>query len=243
MDKFHGAANDLTVLLAMSALCTVLSLLLRWRLGPSPRVFTGVLSLALVIMMGSAAIIPFVLRTTPGTLASLPVRAKLLFGLGIFVPSLGLVGAMVYRGLRNAGDAYLHHVNADLHRTYDYGKARARERGGDYNGAVMAYRDYFAANPTIPEPLFAAAQLLTHRGRYREAELVLREIRERFEKNTSIWAEATFRLATLLDTDVGDKQGAATLFRELIRRAGDSEQGRLATERLLLSTTAPDKDA
>ena len=234
--------DSVSVLVLVSVLATGLAALLRWRLGPAPRIRAAVLSVILLVLTGGAAVVPFVFRETPGAFEGVTRENKFLFSLLIFSPSIGVVGTMAVRGVRRAGDEYLHHANADLRRTYDYGKARALERGGNYDSAVAAYRDYYDANPSIPEPLFAAAQVLTHRGRFREAELILREVCERFEKNARVWPEAMYRLANLLDVDMRDSLAATAVFRELIWKAGSTEQARLAAERLLLRAPASNRN-
>ncbi|MBI5092712.1 MAG: hypothetical protein HZB26_09765 [Candidatus Hydrogenedentes bacterium] len=238
MDRL-GVPPDGVTVLVIGALCAALAALLRRRFGPAPRLGAALLCLGLVLTVGAAIVAPFAMKASPGPLGSAPVPLKLLFGLGVFLPSLWITGRMTGLAAAAHFDEFLHRVNAEHRHSMDYGKARARERGGDVEGALREYRKYFQDHPSIPEPLFSAAQLLAHRRRFSEAEAVLREICARFRKDPAVWTEATYRLANLLDADIGDKPAATALFREIIRVAGKSEQARLAAERLLRGFSNP----
>lgn len=232
-----GAPSGLLLLIVLSVLCTVLSLLLRRKFGAAPGLRIGLLSFVLIVAGGAAAAVPYVTRAASPTDHS--VTFKLLVGGLLFCPALWITGSMLGHALSDAFETFLVHVDKERARSYDYGKARAKARGADIQGATREYHRYFDAKPTIPDPLFAAARLLTQCQRYREAENTLRQIAERFENDLPVWTEAAYLCANLLDTELADRPAANILYREVLHRAPKSDQARLAAERLQRNFAPP----
>lgn len=114
-----------------------------------------------------------------------------------------------------------------------YGRAWKFAREGSVVAAVREFRKYFEEEPTIPAPLFGAAQLLQDKGQYNEAAAIYEEIRTKFFRITHVWVEATFRLSELRHQQMNDLPAAIILWRELTRRVSkDSKTGQMAAHRL-----------
>jgi len=113
-----------------------------------------------------------------------------------------------------------------------YGKARKKAMEDDLEGALIEFQRYHRENPKDPRPLLAAVRMFEKRGRFEDCANVWRDILRIYRDNEIVWAEAALRLADLLEQKCDDPKAAQYLLHEIQRRAPQSKQGRLATERL-----------
>jgi len=118
-------------------------------------------------------------------------------------------------------------------------KAEERLVQADVDGAIEHFRSQFAANPSSPRPLIAAAAALERDGRFFDAADILREIIQRFQRDDVIWSDAAYRLALLHETHLGEQTAAKTLYRQIVERTPRTKAGHLAGARLSRYLTPP----
>ena len=115
----------------------------------------------------------------------------------------------------------------------DFSKAWARAARGDEKGALVEFRKHVAENPDDPEPLFEMAKFFEKEGRYEGAAAAFRTVIQRFKDNDAAWEKAAFFLGDVLERKLGDKDTAAYLYKEILRRAAqDSHYAGYARSRL-----------
>lgn len=115
--------------------------------------------------------------------------------------------------------------SAHIEEFSEFSSARKSALHGDIDGAVRLYRSY---SNNQSAALFEAVRLLRTQNRHEEAAQLLAEIAERFVHQRMIWAEATYQLAKLEETALGNPSAAAGLLLEIIQRTPDSRFGLLA---------------
>jgi tetratricopeptide (TPR) repeat protein len=114
----------------------------------------------------------------------------------------------------------------------EYALPKVFSMSEEVNTKVQEYRGIFGSDPSTPRPLFEAAQLLEHSEYFEEAAETYREVIQIFHKDDGLWSEASFRLASLHENSLFNRQGAIEIFKRIVDRAPDSEYGRLAAARL-----------
>lgn len=110
--------------------------------------------------------------------------------------------------------------------------ARRMLARGDLDAAVETFLAVFRAQPKAPRPLFEAEGALEQAGRKQEAAEMLRQVLRRFRHDDTVWCEAAYRLAGILEHDAGEEAAAEHLLREIAKRRPDSGVLRLAHNRL-----------
>ncbi|MBI2433359.1 MAG: hypothetical protein HYV26_10850 [Candidatus Hydrogenedentes bacterium] len=114
-----------------------------------------------------------------------------------------------------------------------FGRAKTKAVRGDFEGAMREYRLYFEQNPKCPTPLFAAAHYAAHKGEAGAATSLYHEIMTRFHDNRPIWAEAALFLANHAEVRLKDQKMADALLRDVLKRARNLRQARVAAECVL----------
>jgi len=107
----------------------------------------------------------------------------------------------------------------------EFAAARKLALRGDIDGAISMYRNY---PDNQVNALFEAARLLKSEDRYLEAALMLEEISQRFSGQTRVWAEATYQLARLKETNLNDRKQAVAILKNIMERAPESRFSQLA---------------
>ena len=123
-------------------------------------------------------------------------------------------------------------LNTARSQVTDYSKAKMLYNQGDIDGALERYREYFHDNPDTPRALFEAEKMLSKEGRVDQGIEVLREIMRTFDKNDVVWVRAAYRMADVQENDLNEVKTAHYLLGQIIKRAPQSEEGRLAHGRL-----------
>jgi tetratricopeptide (TPR) repeat protein len=114
----------------------------------------------------------------------------------------------------------------------DYIPPQAYKVSHDVNDRVHDFRRIFASDPSSPRALFEAAQVLEQHNYYDESAEMYREIIQLFHKDSAVWAEANFRLASLHENALFNRLGAIDILKRIVNRAPETEYGRLAKTRL-----------
>lgn len=107
----------------------------------------------------------------------------------------------------------------------EFAAARKLALRGDIDGAVALYRNY---KENHAGALFEAARLLKAEERHSEAAQLFEELMQRFENKERVWAEASYQLAKLKETNLSDPAGAVFLLRQVMRRTPESRFGQMA---------------
>lgn len=107
----------------------------------------------------------------------------------------------------------------------EFAEARKLALRRDIDGAVKRYRAYLENTDAA---LFEAARLLKAEDRFAEAAALFQEIAERFYGKKTIWAEASYHLAKLRETNLHQPQEAMALLESILERTPDSRFGQLA---------------
>jgi len=113
-----------------------------------------------------------------------------------------------------------------------YKRAWAMAHKGNTAVAVRLFRKYYEEDPTVPDPLFYMAQLLSHDQRHMEALQRYGEIMRRFARDESVWARAAFDCADLYELKLRQYDRARHLLESIVQRAKDVQLRELAEVRL-----------
>jgi tetratricopeptide (TPR) repeat protein len=122
----------------------------------------------------------------------------------------------------------------------DFSKAKALERGGNVDEAIAQYRRYFKEAPKSAQALFEIGRLQAKEQRYYDAADTYREISGKFTTDDAVWARASFQLAELLESNLGDQKAGHNLLRQILKRAPKTRHAQFARERLLPKEEQPD---
>jgi tetratricopeptide (TPR) repeat protein len=114
--------------------------------------------------------------------------------------------------------------------------ARRKAERGDVDGAVDTYSQQFVEKPKSARPMFEAATTLEREQRYEDAAEMLKKISREFRDDDTVWCEAAYRLANLTDNNLGDKEMAVWLLRQIVKRRPGTDVARMATSRLMKKT-------
>lgn len=102
----------------------------------------------------------------------------------------------------------------------EFAAARKMAQKGDINGAISLYRGY---RENRPGALLEAARLLRTEERYAEAVAMFQEISERYPSNKPVWAEATYNLAKIMETNLNQPIGAMQYLVQIKRKVSDTK--------------------
>jgi tetratricopeptide (TPR) repeat protein len=154
-------------------------------------------------------------------------------GLGICLVGLAFHGVPVYYCLmhfvRGVGRAAAGLDQIALSKSYD--RAEGAESRGNLEEAAALYRQELDTDPEDTEARRRLAELLVKQGRAQEAvpefETVVEQVADR-EKRYA----ATFRLAEVLEEELGRRQEAAELYRRIVEEDPRSRYAQYARSRL-----------
>ena len=116
-----------------------------------------------------------------------------------------------------------------VRKTYD--RAEGAESRGDYEGAAELYRKETDSDPTDREAHRRLAEVLLKMGSPREAVEELRSVLA-LSKEEEARCAAAFRLAEVLQDEMGDREAAADLYRMVLQDYPDSKYAGHARSRL-----------
>lgn len=114
----------------------------------------------------------------------------------------------------------------------NYRRAWLMAHQGRTAEAVRLFREYFEREPTVPDPLFYLAELLSHDQRHLEALQRYGEIMRRFAKDEPVWVRAAFDCADLYELKLRNFDRARNLLEIIVQRAKDVQLRELAQARL-----------
>ena len=109
----------------------------------------------------------------------------------------------------------------------EFAQARRMALRGDIDGAVQRYRLYHDDQAVA---LFEAARLLKSVDRFVEASALLEEVKQRFPEDKATWAEATYQLARIHESNLYERASALNLLKEVAINAPNTRWGRLAAK-------------
>jgi hypothetical protein len=154
-------------------------------------------------------------------------------GLGICLVGLAFHGVPVYyclmhfvRGVGRAA-AGLDHIVLSK----SYNRAEGAESRGDLAEAERLYRQELEADPEDAEARRRLAELLVRQGRAQEAVPEFETVIEQVEGREKRYA-TTFRLAEVLEEELGRRQEAAELYRRIVQEDPRSRYAQYARSRL-----------
>ncbi len=141
-----------------------------------------------------------------------------------FIPA-AYYGHMVLESFSTNITDHIGPFSAHIEEFSEFSSARRAALHGDIDGAVKLYRTYTSNQSSA---LFEAVRLLKTQGRPQEAVQLLEEMAERFVHQRLVWAEATYQLAKITETVLGNPSAAAGHLMEIIERVPDSRFGLMA---------------
>jgi len=115
---------------------------------------------------------------------------------------------------------------------YPLDRARHLASKGKVDEAVAVYKEIYVRSDHSPRPLFEAETLLELHGRYSEAIDLVRLILRTAAEEPHHWAEASLRLARLLDTHFDEHEAARDLWEKVNERMKHTRFGKEARENL-----------
>ncbi len=216
-------------LIIVSGVLTAIGLAVRRHWGGYPPL--GVILLLLVVVCVTAAYFVVPLAMSQGS-GSPGAMVGLCGGLLVAFPPIAIAGRLLAGSIGHSFTRNLMASSLISPQPSDYGKARACVVQEDITGALREYRNYYRESPKVPAPLFASARLLERYDRHEEAVTYYQEIIRTFEKQRTVWAEASLALASVYENHLGDVKTADYLLGLILRRARDLEQGRVAGARV-----------
>lgn len=148
------------------------------------------------------------------------------------IPPAIVFAALLIERLSELGTGGFVQMRTSRRPQQDYSLAQSLAARGNIAGALAQYEQYYTDEPKNPKPLLEAYRLLYRIDRRDEGARYLRRIMKDFEKNTGVWAQAATELANYLQNDAGNPDGAQHVLKEIVRKAGPTEYGRLAQARL-----------
>lgn len=125
--------------------------------------------------------------------------------------SLNVVNSLAMRSIDRIGP-----FSAHIEDPSEFAAARKLALRGDIDGAVSMYRSY---TDNQHNAMFEAARLLKAEDRYVEAALLFEEIADRFKHVNRVWAEASYHLAKIKETNLKEPEAAMVLYREIVKHA------------------------
>lgn len=114
----------------------------------------------------------------------------------------------------------------------DMSRAKSLYMRGDVDGALEMFLHYARQEKADPRPLFEADWMLARSGRYDDSVAILREVTRRFQDNEKVWARATYRMADIYQSNLGDEKTARALLLEIVKRVPQSQEAHMAHGRL-----------
>jgi tetratricopeptide (TPR) repeat protein len=117
--------------------------------------------------------------------------------------------------------------SAHIEEPSEFAQARRMALRGDIDGAVQRYRQYHDDQAVA---LFEAARLLKSVDRFVEASALLEEVKQRFPDDKAAWAEATYQLARIHESNLFERGSALNLLKEVANKAPNTRWGRLAAK-------------
>lgn len=145
------------------------------------------------------------------------------------VPPAFYYGRILVVSCANRAIDQISPFNMRIEEPSEFAEARKLALRGDVDGAVKRYRAYLDNTDVA---LFEAARLLKSQDRFAEAAALFLEISERFFGKKLVWAEATFHLAKLRESNLHQAKDAMGLLERILDRASDTRFGQLAQTEL-----------